>query len=238
MRRQRQATAALKLAWWTADYVYAVVWQVRATFNTTDPATFHSGHRTPIVVVPGIWESWKFMQPLITSLHDRGHPVHVVEPLRLNGRPVIDAAGHIDRYLDDHDLEDALLVAHSKGGLIGKYVMVHGRAASRLRGMVAVAAPFSGSLYARYLLVPSLRIFSPTNKIIRALTLEQSVNSRIVSVFGLFDPHIPGGSRLDGAKNVRLETGGHFRVLAHPRVVAEIALMTDEPTTVREHPQP
>jgi hypothetical protein len=46
-------------------------------------------------------------------------------------------------------------------------------------------------------------------------------------VYGRFDPHIPEGSELVGAKNVRLETGGHFRILAHPRVLAELAVLAD-----------
>jgi pimeloyl-ACP methyl ester carboxylesterase len=227
MTPPREAGVLRKLAWWAADYAYAAIWQLRSFANRTDPVTFQTGEGTPIVVIPGIWESWKFMQPLITSLHDRGHPVHVVQLLRHNGRPVVDAAGHVDDYVEQHALDEVLLVAHSKGGLIGKYVMVNGRSAPRLRGMVAVSAPFNGSFYAHFMVLPSLRIFSPRNLVIRALTQDQRANARIVSVFGQFDPHIPGGSRLDGAKNVRLDTGGHFRVLAHPRVIAEIAAMSE-----------
>ncbi|WP_411698341.1 esterase/lipase family protein [Conyzicola sp.] len=202
-----------------------MIWQARALFNRTDPAGFLSGGLTPIVVVPGVWESWKFLQPLVTSMHERGHPVHVVRLLHSNSRPVMDEAAHVDAYLDEHDLTDVLLVAHSKGGLIGKYVMVKGSSAGRVRGMVAVATPFSGSRYARYLFLPSLRIFSPKDAVIVSLARELVVNERIVSVFGAFDPHIPGGSYLQGAKNVRLDTGGHFRVLAHPRVIAEVTRM-------------
>jgi len=218
------------LGWWVADYLYAAVWQVRGLFSRTEPAQFAAGGGTPIVVIPGIWESWRFLQPLITAMHDRGHPVHVVPTLRFNSRPVADAAAQIAAFLDERDLNDAVVVAHSKGGLIGKYLMVHGSSAARIRGMVAVAAPFSGSLYARYLVAPSLRIFSPKNALILALARDQTVNAHIVSVYGRFDPHIPGGSELVGAKNVRLETGGHFRVLAHPRVMAEVALLAEGPT--------
>lgn len=52
-------------------------------------------------------------------------------------------------------------------------------------------------------------------------------------MYGRFDPHIPEGSDLPGAaKNVRLDTGGHFRVLAHPRVIAElIGLSENAPAT-------
>lgn len=212
-------------SWWVADYAYALTWQTRGFFNTTDPTTFHSGEQTPIVVIPGIYESWKFLQPLITSMHDRGHPVHVVQPLNLNRRPVIEAAEQVTAYLEENYLTGAIVVAHSKGGLIGKYVMVQPAGAERVRGMLAVAVPFGGSLYARFMLPPSLRIFSPRNSTILALASEVAINARIVSVYGQFDPHIPGGSSLPGAKNVRIDTGGHFRILAHPRVIAELALL-------------
>jgi hypothetical protein len=178
------------------------------------------------VVVPGIWESWKFLQPLITRMHDDGHPVYVVPLLRFNGRPVSDAAAVVDAYVASLALDDVILVAHSKGGLIGKFAMVHGTAAPSIRAMLAVSTPFSGSVYARWLFVPSLRLFSPRDPLIVALAEDRAVNERIVSVFGEFDPHIPGGSYLAGAKNVRLETGGHFRVLAHPRVMAELAALS------------
>ena len=35
------------------------------------------------------------------------------------------------------------------------------------------------------------------------------------------DPHIPEGSALPGATNIELDAGGHFRILADPRVIAE-----------------
>ena len=59
---------------------------------------------------------------------------------------------------------------------------------------------------------------------------ETSVNGRIVSIFGPFDPHIPDGSMLEGATNVRVPTAGHFRVLGtpvtHRAVLDAIALLS------------
>ena len=210
------------LAWWVADYAYALTWQLRAFVSRTDPAEFATGDRAPLVVLPGIYETWRFMQPLITELHGRGHPVHVIAALGRNRWPVPRGARHVADYLRAHDLDDVVLVAHSKGGLIGKQVMTDAAVASRIHAMVAVASPFGGSVYGSLMLLPALRAFSPRAPVIRALALDRAPNERIVSVYGAFDPHIPGGSELDGARNVRLETGGHFRVLAHPRVVAEV----------------
>jgi len=216
---------AVKAAvWWTRDYGYALAWQTRAFFNRTDPDAFLTGDRAPVVVLPGIYETWKFMQPLVAAIHRRGHPVHVLDALRRNERPVVEAAGQVTAYLQERDLGDAIVVAHSKGGLIGKQVMI-GPVGERIRSMLAIATPFGGSRYARLMVSPTLRIFSPSDATIVALARQEDVNSRIVSVYGRFDPHIPEGSELPGAKNVRLETGGHFRILAHPRVLAEFSLL-------------
>lgn len=206
-------------AWWTADYAYAALWQVRAIFNRTDPDSFLTGTATPLVILPGVYETWKFMQPLVEAAHERGHPVHVIEPLSRSQRPVVEMAQHVTDYLNARELTDVVLVAHSKGGLVGKQTMI-GPAAGRVRGMLAIATPFGGSRYARLMFAaPTLRIFSPRDATIVALGRDATVNARIVSLYGVFDPHIPERSELAGATNIMLDTGGHFRILADPRVL-------------------
>ncbi|WP_060915475.1 esterase/lipase family protein [Microbacterium oleivorans] len=215
--------------WWARDYLYAAVWQIRATLNRTDPRTFSDGDRTPIVILPGVYETWQFMYPLITAMHDRGHPVHVVQVLHRNRRPVDEAAARVIDYLEANDLHGCVLLAHSKGGLVGKRAMVLDADAGRAARMLAVATPFGGSRYGGLMVLPSLRIFSPRSATILALAKEHEVNARIVSIYGEFDPHIPEGSELPGAaKNVRLDTGGHFRVLADPRVIGELVALSEE----------
>lgn len=218
-------TWLLAPGWWASDYSYAVHRQARGLFTAVDSSTMHAGDRAPIVVIPGIYESWRFVLPLITQAHERGHPIHVVKRLQLNLRPVIESAALVSTYLEENDLTNVIILAHSKGGLIGKHVMVQPEVSRRIRGMVAVATPFGGSVYARFMVSQRLRIFSPADSTIRALAAEAEVNSRIVSIFGAFDPHIPAGSELAGAKNVRLDTGGHFRILAHPRILDELDAM-------------
>lgn len=212
--------------WWAEDYAYAAAWQVR-TFGSRSRSraeTYSRGDGVPIVVLPGIYETWRFMQPLIEHAHRDGHPVHVIEPLERNLSPVAELADSVSAHLAEHDLHEVVLLAHSKGGLAGKLVML-GPEAARVRGMLAVATPFGGSRYARIMLTRSLRALAPRHPSIAALAAQREVNARIVSVYARFDPHIPESSELPGAKNVPLDTGGHFRVLAHPRVMAELAAL-------------
>ncbi|MEV8039644.1 MULTISPECIES: alpha/beta hydrolase [unclassified Arthrobacter] len=208
--------------WWALDYVYAVGRQLRSAVSRVSPDEFLSGTGRPVLVIPGIFEDWRFMLPLIRTLHDAGHPVHVVTVLQRNRLAVPKAAELIAGYLRDRDLTDTLIVAHSKGGLIGKYAMMALDPERRLVRMVAVASPFSGSRYAGYLLLPSLRALSPRSAVTLQLSREQRVNERITSIYGLFDPHIPEGSVLPGARNIQLDTGGHFRILAHEQALKTV----------------
>ncbi len=211
-----------KLAWWIQDYVYAAEGQIRAAVSRTPAAFFRSGPRRPVIVIPGVYESWQFMLPLIKGLHAAGHPVHVVPDLHRNRLDVRSGAHIVARYIQQAGLRDVVILAHSKGGLIGKYLMVALDREARVTRMVAVCTPFAGSRYARHLLIPSLRIFSPRDALTLQMAKEELVNSRISSIYGLFDPHIPEGSVLPGAENIQLPTAGHFRILADPLTLSAV----------------
>jgi hypothetical protein len=153
------------------------------------------------------------MLPLIQSIHDAGHPVHVVTVLQRNKLKVPVAARLAAGHLEESGVQNAVIVAHSKGGLIGKYAMLLLDPERRIDRMITVSTPFSGSRYAKYMLLPSLRIFSPYDALTLELAPEERIDNRITSIYGPFDPHIPEGSVLRGATNIELPMAGHFRIL-------------------------
>ena len=210
------------LVWWARDYAYAAEQQIRSLISRASPSGFQTGDQCPVVVIPGIYERWQFLLPLISRVHEAGHPVYVVRKLSWNAASVPDAARHVADFIADEGLEGVVLLAHSKGGLIGKFVMIAHDVDARILGMVALAAPFSGSAYARYMLPPSLRSFAASNVHITGLNTNTETNRKIVSISARFDPHIPEGSALAGARNIEIDTGGHFRLLADVRVASAV----------------
>ncbi len=239
--------------WWAHDYAYAglrVAESVRrhdaGPLGEAPPPTPGAavGSATaappaPVVLVPGVYESWTFLRRLADGLHADGHAVHVLATLGHNRGPIADAAAQLGRYVAERGLDGVVVLAHSKGGLIGKLAMLREDPQGRIRGMVAVATPFHGSPLARWVPLRAVRAFRPTDAGLVALAAEQAVDARIVSVYGPYDPHIPGGSRLDGAlANIQVTTPGHFRVLADPALPAivrdAVARLSDTPaqTTV------
>ena len=235
-RRRAPGGALSRLGAWAADYAWATDRQLRhLVLRPALPGVSGEARgRASVVLLPGIYETWEFLGPVATALARAGHPVRAVPGLGHNARPVAESADVVTEHLRRTGLTGAVLVAHSKGGLIGKRVLL-GPSSSQVLGMVAIATPFRGSRLARYMLSRALRSFDPRDPELLALAGELLVNDRITAVYPRFDPHIPETGRLVGARNIELPLSGHFRPLGHPllvdTVVREVALVESERST-------
>jgi hypothetical protein len=218
--------------WWASDYFYAArrqaailqaPWSI-GRHRPAPPAWATGSDQLPeVILLPGVYEHWTFLRPLGDALSAAGYRVSVVHGLGINRRDIAETSERLQRTLANSAAPVAgrVLVAHSKGGLIGKHLLVTSgitdAAPFGLRGLVAVATPFGGARRARLLLDPSIRAFLPSNQTIVMLGRESAINAHIVSVFGVYDPHIPEGSALSGATNVQVPAFGHFHLLGSPR---------------------
>lgn len=203
-----------ELGWWVQDYAWAAGVWLGTPFAPPSPAGYANGGGRTVVALPGVYEDWRFLRPLIVPLHRRGHAVHVVPDLGHTRAPIADGARLVQDLLAERDLSDVVLVAHSKGGLIGKLAMMADE--GRIASMVTVCTPFHGSSLARLLPTRSVRPLAPEHPSLAGLGGPDPVNARITSLYGRFDEHVPEGSELPGARNIRLPVSGHFQVLGHP----------------------
>jgi hypothetical protein len=211
-----------------SDYPLALRLRRESLRDPAVPPGFDVGDRRPVVIVPGVYETWHFLRAIAERLSATGHPVHVLPELGINAAPIPTSADMVAAALAGRGLSGVALVAHSKGGLIGKRAMLQDRE-GRIDRLVTVATPFGGSRMARYTLLPSLRTFHPRNAVIRTLAGERAVNARITSIYPAFDPHIPEGSRLEGATNVEIPVSGHFRILLDPRAAEAVVVAVERP---------
>lgn len=194
---------------WVVDYLYVIRWQLKSIPRIWPRRTFIvEGAGRPVLMIPGIYENWRFMLPLVDSLKRHGFQVHVVTKLGYNAGSIESMAALVIDYMTEHDLRDVSLVAHSKGGLIAKYVLM--QQPSYVKKVIAINTPFNGSFYARFFFLKEVRVFSKTSASLRRLSAAIKVNDKIISLYSRFDPHIPEGSKLDGARNIVFKKVGHF----------------------------
>jgi pimeloyl-ACP methyl ester carboxylesterase len=226
--------------YWSLDYAYVARKQLLGAISRTKAEQYRNRQtkKPSIILIPGVYEHWQFMKPLAALLHHHAYDVHVVEGLGYNRHDIMTTASVVQAYVASHNIKQCILVAHSKGGLIGKYLLTTNNRDGRILGLVALNTPFSGSRYAYlFLIFKSLRIFIPNSSILKLLSKNQLVNQSIVSIYSKFDPHIPGGSYLEGAKNIQLETHGHFRIVndqvVHRILLEELARIEKTVHTIR-----
>ncbi len=204
------------------------------------PPTHYLGYvidgKVPVILIPGVLNRWGYMKGLGTAISLLGHPVHIVPELGSNIESIPKSARivhslvrslfsppphtlpqvragaeSIRDYIHDKDLKGVVLVAHSKGGLIGKYVLAHYNEGGRVLGLVAIATPFSGSAMATLFRHAALRELEAGSEIIQYLDNHRDVNKKIISIYPEYDTHVwaKRGSFLEGAKNIELPVHGH-----------------------------
>ena len=205
-----------------ADRLYLMQEQARHVVGRTPNPRYDRGVLAPVMLLPGVYETWQFLRPIADRLNALGHPIHTLRELGYNRLTIAASAELAQRYLDQRHLTGVAIVAHSKGGLIAKHMMVTDDRAGRIDNLVAINSPFGGSSLANWTPDRTLRALSPRDETVMTLAANRAANARITSIYSRLDPLIPGGSELEGATNIRLSMVGHFRPLASPALFAAV----------------
>lgn len=222
--------APIALEDWTSSFGHRL-WLERGRNLPPGPQAYRTPTRgstgeTPprtVVGLPGIWEDWRHFHLWAQVLHDAGWDVHLLEELGDMTSPIPDLALRVREYLQLHDLHDVVLVAHSKGGLVGKSVML-GPEGSRVRGLIACATPFAGAPITRLFPTTELAELSPGSPTITELAGEDAVNCRIIQVEATWDQSVPP-SPLTGVRHVTLPIRGHSSMLYSTEVARTLTVL-------------
>jgi len=184
------------------------------------------GGRAPLVLLPGVGNKWGYMQKFGSFFSLAGHPVYIIPELNNNLQSVPEAAATVKHFIESKNLSGVIFLAHSKGGLVGKYYMAHHNADGRALGLVAIATPFSGTSSANSYTHPAFQELREDSPIVMELEKIHNANNRIYSIYPQYDTHIWGqkGSFLKGAAgNIQIPTGGHNALLFDKRVLKAVS---------------
>jgi len=208
----------MKLIHWVRDYLHAAKGHGLAFLSIKPPAHYLGYVKegmAPIVLIPGIYTKWHFLKAIVDPLSSLGHPIYVVDKLGYNMKEIPHAAKLVRELIDEKNLRNVVIIAHSKGGLIGKYLLAKYNKDSRVRKMIAIATPFGGSCLVHLIPHRAAKELAPESEIVCELGKEKDINRFIVSIFGLFDNHVwPTLScQLEGAKNIQVPVYGHHKIL-------------------------
>lgn len=209
MKKIKKATS------WIQDYFYAI-WKHFFVYKPIDKYLLRiKKNKNPIILIPGLFEEHHFLDTFADALSLAGHPIYILENLGRNIKTVPDSAKLVKELIIEKDLHNIIIVAHSKGGLIGKYLLAFDNADDRIKKVIAIASPWKGTKLFNYFWQKSMKEFRPESEIINKLKKQPQVNNKIVSIYGESDNVVfPIDScYLEGAKNIQVKNHGHHKIL-------------------------
>jgi len=175
----------------------------------------------PVVFIQGYLARWGFMKPLGDKLARAGYPVYVIPELGNELVSVEKGAKIVKAMIERKNLKGVVLIGHSKGGIVGKYLLVHENSDGRIVGLVALAAPFLGARFAP--LIRSAKELSPRSDLLMDLLVNNDVNKKIVTISPSFDAtSVHNGDKLVGAENITVKTSGHKKLVSDKEVANEV----------------
>ena len=207
-----------RLAYWLIDYIYLLRGQSHS-FIYRKPPSHYLGHivksKNPIIFIPGLLEKWSVFTKFANKISLLGHPVYILSELGYNTKDVLVTAEIVQKLIQEKDLRNVVIIAHSKGGLIGKFVLAHLDKENRVKKLIAIAAPFAGTSLVKHIPIKHFKHLETAGEVIADLESHSEVNKKIISIYPIFDNHVwpQSSSVLKGATNIEVPVRGHHKVL-------------------------
>lgn len=216
-----------KIIYWIIDYYYLFVGKLLMHVYKNPPKHYLDyvvKEKNPVVLIPGNSNKWGFYKRLSDAISHFGYPVYVVDKLWLNLFDIPTSAKIVREIIDKNNLKNVVLLGHSKGGVVGKYILIHENKDRKISRLIAIASPFSGSSIVDHLPYKSFRELSPKSKIIQETNSNKEMNSKIISIMPEFDNHVwsDKGSYLEGALNIKIPIKGHHKIVFDKNAIKKI----------------
>jgi hypothetical protein len=208
---------------WIIDYYHAVRFY-RKTFVYRKPPNHYLEQvidsKYPIILIPGINTKWQFLKMIADELSLLGHPIYIMNKLGYNRMSVAKSTKLLRELIDEENLSNVIVLAHSKGGLIAKEALLQFNTDKRIIKVVAVATPFLGSNITKLVPDKAAKELAPDSDMILDQNKRNEVNHQIISIYGFYDNHVwpTENSHLAGAENLQVAVDGHHKLLWHPDV--------------------
>ena len=203
--------------WWLEDIFYGLKTLIHSQIYRAYHPAFNksSPGKNAVIVIPGIWQTWNVFRDVINFLSEKGYSVYTVKGLKRNLVSVEQAAQLVRKTIEQNNLADVTLIAHSKGGLVGKYYLAFLNQNNKVKKLIALSTPFNGSTLAKSFPVDFHKEIIPDSRLLQTLSFHKEVNNKIVSIYPKWDNKIKPleSCVLPGAKNIQVRAYGHQKIL-------------------------
>jgi triacylglycerol lipase len=175
------------------------------------PESWKKGSKD-LILIQGINESYYCLSFLASHFNSKGYKVHTPLSGLLHDDIEVLAQRVMD-YIAEHHIKDFEILAHSKGGLVGKHVLDQlSGSGARIR-LWSLSTPFKG-MYAAHIPIWNLKQMKTSHEFIANLYNNKETHQNVISIYPRFDQMIfPASSaHLEDAQNYEIKDNGHLAV--------------------------
>jgi triacylglycerol lipase len=181
------------------------------------PENYKNGQKGDIVFIIGFDENWYFLNAVAKHMNNKGYRIHF--PAFNTRSPITVCTSDILKYVEDNNLNNIILITHSKGGLIARSLL--SKIDIKIQSVIEISSPNHGTIFG-YLHFLNLKELKPKSD--QVLISEHIQRHKIINIFPKFDNHVLPNSSLylDGAKNIKINIVGHTRILESKELLTEL----------------
>lgn len=204
---------------WIFDIFYLLSLIFQINIKTQVPSSYLNSpkkEKNPVFVIHGYLASWRITKKIADDISSKGYSVYVFPQLGRNTKSFPESLEIIEDVIEKNKLKEIIIVGYSKGGLIGKSLLIKQKNTDKIKGLITVATPFYGSKFANYFKFLKSNEFYPDNKLIKDLLADEEVNNKIIAISSSHDSAIIHEKKatLPGArKNISVNTFGHVGIV-------------------------
>ncbi len=181
-----------------------------------EPESWKIGEKGEVILVPGFNDDHLFLTPIGNALNKKGFRVHIMKNFDTTKKSIEDLSRELANYIEQNDLQKIRLVAHSKGGIVSRYLLEnYPEIGDRVEKVFTIATPHHGTIYASTKFL-NLEQISPKSKIIKDLNASDKNLHKIYNLYPALDNSIVPNKNLilEGARvNQQFDIIGHTRIL-------------------------
>ena len=205
------------------DFLVHLSAKVSNYIVTNRPPEWEYGKRGDVILIQGFGGTWSYLTKIGNLANKMGYKVHTLPKLKNNIAPVHKCSQILEEYLHENSITKAVVVAHSKGGVIAKYFLVNSKLANRITKVVSLSSPFKGTLLG-YLDIFNSKELTPGSKLLQDLEKATTINKMFVNLYPRVDNLVIPNKNLvlKNAQNIKIDMVGHLRILISDKALKHV----------------
>lgn len=197
------------------QYLKCLTYQPKVILNIPPKKkNWKIGNKGNILCLPGWGGSIYDFEYFANHFSKKGFQIHHLDKYN-SLKNVKGLAQEVNTYILNHNLYNFTILAHSKGGLVAKYLVDRDpTVCSRTKKIVTFNTPFKGTIWGHVDLL-SGRELRPSSSLIKEIISNKTNLDRFIQIYSEYDPFvIPNNSHIfPKMKLVKINVVGHVGIL-------------------------